>query len=35
MKFIQPLILFLDEDLEKSSQMLSNKYLDTNIKNCC
>jgi hypothetical protein len=35
MKFIQPLIIFLDEDLNKSSQMLTNKHLDTNIKNCC
>ena len=35
MKFVQPLIFFLDEDLKKSSQMLTNKYLDMNIKNCC
>lgn len=35
MKFQKPLILFLDENLEKSSQMLSNAHLDSNIKNCC
>lgn len=35
MKFIHPLIYFLDEDLQKSAQMLTNKYLDYNIKNCC
>jgi hypothetical protein len=34
-KFVRPLIFFLDEDLHKSAQMLTNKYLETNIKNCC
>jgi len=35
MKFINPLIFFLDENPDESAKMLSNKYLDLNISNCC
>jgi hypothetical protein len=35
MRFIHPIILFLDEDLQKSAQFLTNRFLSLNIKNCC
>lgn len=35
MRFIHPIILFLDDDLNKSAQYLTNRFLNINIKNCC